>query len=296
MWLLLAGLAAVAFGLRGILYQWSAKQPMSRNAMLFGVYVSGLLITLCAGFAFGQTWSAGVWVGAAMGAMSYLGNASMYKGYATGKASIVAILVGMPPVLVVLGAFLFWGEKLTPVQTAAFAVLIAGALLIRASNDLSLSNLQGAGWGAAAMFCFACTDLLSKQATRTGADSLPTLTVMFATGALLFGLTWLADRKSSRDARPDESARDEAAAGRRWTTSRTLLWGLVVGLTNCTGMILVMPAFKLGVTGLVSAIIAMNALIVVLYARVVLKEPFHRLETVGIVCSLAGVFVLQLAG
>lgn len=298
MWLLFAALSAIAFGMRGILYQWSSRQPISRNAMLCGVYICGMVVTLGSALVLRQSWIAGTAVGAAMGALSYVGNASMYRGYATGKASIVAVLVGMPPAVVALAAFAFWGEKLTPAQTVAFAILLAGALLVRTSNGLSLRNLQGAGWGLVAMFGFAGTDLLSKQATRLDADPLPVLAVMFATGAVLFGLSWAAERRGRRKpTQADDVLRSRAAgeaAARRWTPSRAFGWGLIVGLTNCAGMILIMPAFKYGVTGLVSAVIAVNALFVVIYARVVLKEPFRRMETIGIAGSLAGVILLQL--
>ncbi|MNO06618.1 hypothetical protein D3C81_2284670 [compost metagenome] len=60
-------------------------------------------------------------------------------------------------------------------------------------------------------------------------------------------------------------------------------------------MMLVMPAFKLGVTGLVSVVIAMNVVFVLLYARFILKERFSRLEVSGLTCALIGILILRLA-
>jgi drug/metabolite transporter (DMT)-like permease len=59
-------------------------------------------------------------------------------------------------------------------------------------------------------------------------------------------------------------------------------------------MMLIMPAFRDGVTGLVSALIAMNVLIILLYARIFLKEKFSRLELIGMTLALAGMAILKL--
>jgi drug/metabolite transporter (DMT)-like permease len=73
------------------------------------------------------------------------------------------------------------------------------------------------------------------------------------------------------------------------------VWGLFVGLSNITGMILIIPAFRDGVTGLVSAIIALNVLIILLYARIFLKEKFSRLELIGMTAALLGIAILKLS-
>jgi drug/metabolite transporter (DMT)-like permease len=59
-------------------------------------------------------------------------------------------------------------------------------------------------------------------------------------------------------------------------------------------MLFIMPAFKLGVTGLVSTVLAMNVLIIIFYARIFLKEKFSRLEICGIACAITGVVILRL--
>lgn len=304
MWFVFAAASALCFGLRGILYQWTSQRPIDRNLLLFGVYLSGTLIVLGAnGFA-GQAWTQAAWIGVLLGLFSFIGNASMYKGYAVGRASLVALLTAMPPVVVVTLAYFLWNEKLNAVQLASFLVIIAGLLLIRYSSDISFRNLKGAQWGALAMLSFGLTDLTSKQATLLGAETLPVLTMMFTTGSLLFGVSWLAGRAKPAPAREAAAAADGAESGAAaaarpapapWSAGRTVIWGMVVGLTNVCGMMFVMPAFREGVTGLVSAIIAMNVVIVLLYARFGLKETFSRRETAGLVCAVAGVILLRLA-
>lgn len=308
MWFIFAAASAVFFGLRGILYQWTSQRPIDRNLLLFGVYLSGSVIALAINLFVGQHWSSSVWMGAVMGLFSFISNAAIYRGFAVGKAAIIAMFTGLPPVVVVILAYFIWGEKLNLWQTLSFVIIILGLLLIRYSNDISLSNLKGAGWGALAMLGFGLTDLSSKQSTLLGAETLPTLSLMYLTGTLLFGLNWYYARLKQAAVEAETAAAVETSTGSinraaatgqgaptvMWSIPKTLLWGMIVGITNISGMMLVMPAFKLGVTGLVSAVIAMNVVFVLLYARFVLKERFTTMEAWGLSAAIAGILILRL--
>lgn len=304
MWFLYAVLSALCFGARGILYQWTSQRPINRSLLLFGVYLSGGLIAWASNFIAGQPWTSGAWTGVFMGIFSFVANAAMYRGFASGKASIVALLTSLPPVIVTAGAWLLWKETLNIWQALSFVIIMSGMLLIRYSSGVSFKELRGAGWGLVAMLFFGLTDLSAKQATLLDASTLPALTVMYATGALLFGSAWLkekiqANRKDSalhgKPVTVSEAPAETANRPALWPAGRTLLWGMTVGISNIGGMMFIMPAFRGGLTGLVSAIIAMNAVIVLLYARVILKETFSRNETIGIICAVCGVIFLRLA-
>lgn len=308
MWFVFAASSAVCFGLRGILYQWSSQKPLDRNLMLFGVYLCGTGVAVIANIFTEQAWNKGALMGISMGVFSFISNASMYKGFAVGKASLVAIFTGLPPVVVVAVAYLLWGEQLSWGQMGAFIIILGGILLIRYSNDLTFSNLQGVQWAILAMLGFAFTDLSSKQSTMWDGNIFPTLTVMYTTGALLFLLSWrkqLLTEKSmnlvEKDLAEEELVEESLVQTnelpvKKWSSSRTLLWGIIVGFTNISGMMLILPAFKLGVTGLVSAIIATNVLIILFYVRVFLKVRFSRSEVSGITLAITGVILLRLLG
>ncbi|MBP1154811.1 MULTISPECIES: EamA family transporter [unclassified Paenibacillus] len=309
MWFVFAAASSLCFGLRGILYQWTAQRPINRDLLLFGVFLSGALIALSASLMTGQAWTKPVWIGVLMGLFSFLANGAVYKGFAVGKTSLVAMFTGLPPVVVVLLAYLLWGEKLNGWQSISFLIILAGIVLIRYSSDLSLNNLQGAQWGALAMLFFGLNDLAGKQSTLLDAASLPTLSLMFATGASLSGIIWLVRLKRNADTAHLRAAQETAAsaekavgaaaasntAAAQWPPGKTLLWGLVVGITNVIGMTLLMQAFKLGVTGLVSAVVSMSVAFVLLYARFVLKEKFSRLEAGGLLCAFIGIILLRLS-
>lgn len=319
MWFVLAAGAAFCFGVRGILYHWTAQRPVDRNMLLFAVYLSGTLITVAVNSYVGEPWNAGVWTGALVGFFSFVANAAMYKGYAVGRASVVALFTGLPPVVVVALAYLLWGETLAAMQFAGFFAVIAGLLIIRYGNDLKLGQFRGWQWGLVTMIFFGATDTAAKQATLVGASILPTLTMMYATGSLLFALMYAGSRRTARTKReePGQGAAAEAGAvagtgasaqevaetgasaqavtAKQWSAPRTLAWGLVVGITNVAGMMLLMPAFRDGVTGIVSAISATNLVFVLLYARLYLKEKMSRQEALGMLLALLGIAVLRLA-
>jgi len=286
MWVVYAFLAAVFFGVRGILYHWTSQRGLDRNLTLFGVFTTGAVLSLAASLASGQRWTASALIGIAMGAFSFAANASLYKGFAVGKASLVALLSGMPPAVVVAFAYFLWGETLTALQGAAFGLLLLSVALIRYSNEISLRNLQGVQWGLLAMFFFGFTDLASKQSTLAGADPLPTLFFMFLTGSSLFCASWL---WSLRRAGSGGEQRERVT----WGRGKTFLWGMAVGLTNAGGMIFLLRAFVDGITGLVSAVVAMNILLILAYTRVAVKVPFKRMEIAGIALAFAGMLLLR---
>lgn len=307
MWLVYALLAAFCFGARGILYHWTSQRPIDRNFMLFAVFLSGAVISLIGTFVSGQQWTLSVMVGILMGMFSFAANASMYKGFAVGKASIVAIFTGLPSVVVALLAFLLWGETLTIWQMLAFVIIVAGVLSIQYSDDMSINNLQGLKWGLLAMLFFGFNDTMGKQAMLLDADVLPTLVCMFTTGSLLFLGRWIIEQRktastSSTITRNETAAtteqeidsKVESAVKRPWSLSKVFGWGLVVGLTNVSGMIFILPAFKLGITGLVSAVVAINVLMILFYTRVTSRVKFTRLELTGIILAFSGIVLLKL--
>ncbi|SFD57278.1 hypothetical protein SAMN05216378_0485 [Paenibacillus catalpae] len=300
MWIIFSVLAALCFGLRGILYHYTSQLPLSRTVLLCGVFSMGAVICGVAAVLSGQPWTASALVGIQMGVFSFVANASMFKGFAVGKASLVAILTALPAVLVVMGAYVLWGEALKYTQLAAFVVIVMGILLVRYSNDLSLKNLQGAQWGLLSLVMFACNDLSGSWSTKLEAPLFPTLFFMFTSGSICYGVWWLKDRLSSKRfvlaaATADVSAAAEGAAtAKTWSERRTFLTGMLVGTTNAAGMMMIVTAFDLGKAGLVSAVTALNVLIVLLYTRFVVKERFTRLEVTGMACAFGGILFLRL--
>jgi len=299
MWLALALVAAVVFGLRGILYHWSALQPIDRNLVLLGTFATGSLICLSLGFILDQNWSDGSLLGLLMGLFTFGANLSVYKGFAAGKSSLPALFTSMSPVPVLLFSFLLWGETVNARQLAAFVIIVSGVVLIRYAGRQSLQRLQGMRWGLLALFFFALGDLSNKQASLAGGDPFPTLAYMWSVAAALFGSWWWIGRRRERRRRSLENQEEVGARDRpvrMWSDGKTFLWGSVIGLVNITGMVLLFLAFSMGVTGLVTAVVSLHVILILLYARFIVREPFRRTEMGGIALALGGMAVLHLFG
>lgn len=289
MWIVFALLATLFFGARGIMYQWTSQKNINGNLLLFGVFFVGFIISLSGKVLFDHQWYgwADLAVGLALGFGSFSGNAFLHKGFSAGKASLISILSGLTPLFVLFFAFLLWKETLTPIQLVGFFIIFGGLYIIRYSNDISLSNLQGAQWGLLAALSFAFNDLMSKQSTLLEADIFATLTAMFGFGSFLFAVNWLVKRKNTLS--------DLNAPTAHWSDLKTFGCGMLIGTTNVAGMGALISAFAIGTTGLVSAISGMNILIILLYSRIILKESFKRQEIIGLTAAFIGVIVLRLS-
>lgn len=291
MWLMYALFAAIAFGLRGVLYHKTSTLQLDRNLMLSGVFASGVIINGVIILVTGAQWSASSLVGIQMGLFSFAASACMYKAFAVGKASIVAILSSLQSVVVVVVAYLLWDEKLHAMQLLAFLVLIIGVVTIRYSSDISLSNMQGAQWALLTMLFFAGNDLSGKWSTMLQAERYPTMFMMFTTGTLCFAIWWLVEQRGKQ---AQTGVRQASGTVRRYSNRSTFVIGLGVGITNAVGMIFILQSFELGKTGLVSAVIAMNVVIILLYTRFVVRERLTKFEVIGMIVAICGILLIHL--
>ena len=291
MWLMYALFAAFAFGLRGVLYHKTSTLQLDRNLMLCGVFASGVIINGVIILVTGAQWSASSMVGIQMGLFSFAASACMYKAFAVGKASIVAILSSLQSVVVVAVAYLLWDERLHAMQLLAFLVLIIGVVTIRYSSEISLSNMQGAQWALLTMLFFAGNDLSGKWSTMLQAERFPTMFMMFATGTVCFGVWWLIEQRG-KAAQVAISAAKKTV--KRYSNRSTFGIGLAVGITNAVGMIFILQSFEIGKTGLVSAVIALNVVIILLYTRFIVKEPLTKFEVIGMILAICGILLIHL--
>lgn len=288
MWLIFALSGAFCFGIRGILYQWSSRRGFDSNTMLLGVYLSGTITSLSLGFILNEQWSKGALIGIVMGLFSFVANGSMYKSFSLGKASLVAVLTSLSSLIATIAAFLLWGEKLTLWQLAALIFMVGGIVLIRYSSELSLNDLNGVHWAILTMFFFGLTDTLSKQSVLWNAATFPTLSYMFITGSILFTIQRLRSMKKT----PSVLVHEQPVQA--YTPARTIAWGMFVGLSNVTGMFFMLTAMEGGPTGLVSAVSATSVLMILGYARFMLKELLSRRQWTGIAMAVLGLFVIRL--
>ncbi len=284
MWLIYALGAALFYGIRGIGYHWTATKKMDLGLMLFSVFITGAVGSNLIAWMRDDVWTPGSYVGILMGLFSFIGNFSLVKGFAVGNASLIAIMSGLPSVVVVWLAYLFWGETLSAVQWFSFLLIVAGIVIIRYSKELVSGNLRGLQWGLIVILAFACNDTSAKWTAVLGGEVFPMLSLMFTTGTLLFGGSLLVNRIRRKTADPSGSA----------STASTLWAGLAIGLVNLIGTTAITFAMQTGITGLVSAVTALNIVIILLYTHFVVKDRIYLKEWCGIAVTLSGIAVLQI--
>ncbi|MNW45382.1 EamA-like transporter family protein [compost metagenome] len=102
-----------------------------------------------------------------------MANTFLYKGYAIGRASVMAFFSGLTPVLVALLAALLWEETLTLTQLAGFCIIVLSLIVIRLGSRLHTGTYQGWQFGLVAIILYSFTDLLLKQALLYGVSILP---------------------------------------------------------------------------------------------------------------------------
>ena len=286
LWIVFSVTAAVFFGVRAILYQRATRHPLNPNMVLLGVYVAGFVWSLILLFIERPAWSSGAWIGVAMGVFSFTANVALLRGFAVGKASLIALLAGLPPVVVVLVALVAWNERLTWVQWGAFGLIVLGIAVIRFTKDMREGGLRGAWWGVLTLVAFGFHDLTGKLVTREAAPRLWALLVLFATASLLVLALEAARRTRARAIAAQPSPAP-------WPFARTFAFGLLAGTLHFFGTFLLMHAFETGITGLVSALVSLNVVLVIAYAGIVLRERFTRNTWLGMALALIGVIVLS---
>lgn len=288
MWLVFAALSSLHFAMRGILFQVYSRKPADRNVILIGMFFAGTIVSLICSLINPSPWNTYSLLGIVMGVLSFVGNSAMYKAYAVGKASYIALLISITPVVVTFLAYLFWQEVLTDFQLFALIILMGGIVLVRVSGDFTLHDHSGTGWAIVTIFAFAFVDLLSKQTMRYEAPVFHVALFMFSSGMWCFlinyGLVFLRKKTNAHWIGTHPSG--------RWSIVRCLCAGFTVGMAAAGGLIFSLPAMKLGHTGLVSAVINAQIILIVLYAAIFRRERVKLLEYVGIAIVLAGIVTL----
>jgi drug/metabolite transporter (DMT)-like permease len=297
MWLIYAILASFAFGLRGIIYQVLSHKPADRNLILLGMFITGTLVSLTASFLTNSIWSSPSLLGILMGVLSYVGNTAMYRGYSVGKTSIIALILGLPSVVVAIFAYFLWNEKLSFLQLCSLVIIVGGVLWLRKPTKFELVKHSGVGWGLLALFVFSLSDLTSKQAMLQHAHIFPFSFFMFITASCLFSANyWLSHSLTNTTS---ESADSEVVPGVEsfaigWSPIRTIVTGMAAGVVGIVGILLSMGAFRTGITGLVSAVMTSHILLIILYASIIQREKLKQNEIVGICIVLSGILILVL--
>jgi len=224
-----------------------------------------------------------LWLGFASGLFGTAGNLALFAALNEGgKAAIVFPLTALYPLITVLIAVSFMGERARWIQFVGIAFAIAAVVLLSAEPNSSVSQLEAllhfAPWllyGCVALAMFGLAGVFQKMATNH--VSAETAFAMFAGGfipvsMLICGLKpWPANIPTA-----------------------PMLWAMVGGLFNGLGVLVTLAAYrKGGKAAVVTPLAALYPVVTVLVAVAFLNEKLNAVQTGGIACAIIGGLLLS---
>lgn len=182
------------------------------------------------------------------------------------------------PFFVTLGAFVFFGQRFTPLFLAGLALALAGAgILMGDSFSLGGANLRGDALGVVTAVFYAAY-LLAVGRLRARFSTLTVMTISSAgTALVLVPVVWASG----------ESLIAETAAG--WAVLLGLAW-----LSHSGGQGLIAYALAHLPTAFSSVGLLLQPVVAAVLAWALLNEPMGAMQTLGMAVVLTGILLARL--
>ncbi len=202
-----------------------------------------------------------------------IGLAAFYRGMASGSISVVAPIAGAAAVVPVAYGLLT-GDRTSHLQQAGFAVVIAGVVLTSLERRIDAGRwAAGAGFGIVATLAFGVY-FVFLHAASTGDFLWPA----FLFRVVSTSLVWAGVLAFRTSLAPASAALPALAA---------------VGVFDTGGNTLFAAASTQGAVSATSVLASLYPVVTVLLARHRLRERIHRVQELGVVCTVAGVALVS---
>lgn len=263
---LLALVSAGAYGLSDFLGGLFSRRVSAWPVAVVGQTSSTVCAFAAAVVVGGTVAPADWWWGAAAGAGGGLGTAFLYRGFATGKMSVVAPISALGSAVVPVAAGLIGGDRPTALAWVGIVFAMPAIYLISRMDDNAVDVADGhgdavvdgilAGLGFGSMFA-----MFGQIGSDAGLYPL-VLTQLTSVGAII--VTAVALRQS-------------------WVPRQRESWkALSMGPLGTTATAAFLLATHLGLLSIVSVIAALYPALTVLLAASVLREHIHRAQAIGL--------------
>jgi len=187
----------------------AVHEVMPPIALAFWRWLGGFLVILCFAWphlrrdapALRRSWPS-VLLLAALGVAGF--SALIYIGLQSTSAINALLLQSATPLVILLGGFALFGDRVRPVQLLAIAISLAGVAIIVARGSpaalRALSLNRGDAWVVAAVLCYALYSTLLRL--RPAVHPLSFLAASFALGAALLLPFYVAEQLSGAQLLP----------------------------------------------------------------------------------------------
>ena len=202
-----------------------------------------------------------------------------FKGFEKGNVSIVAATMNLWVVFTMLFAFIFMGQRLSPIQTVGVLMIISGATLA----SLNWSEIRNKRFTLSAgvketiigAFFFGVFWNISEIITEEIGWLLTTLFVKFGIILFLLIFCFLVKREINLSG----------------TTTQTKYMLVLMGIVEVSAVAFINYGLTIGNAILVTPIASALSVVTITLAIIFLKEKITKLQGFGIVMAITGIIV-----
>jgi len=202
-----------------------------------------------------------------------------FKGFEKGNVSIVAATMNLWAVFTMLFAFIFMGQRLSPIQTVGVLMIISGATLA----SLNWSEIRNKRFTLSAgvketiigAFFFGVFWNISEIITEEIGWLLTTLFVKFGIILFLLIFCFLVKREINLSG----------------TTTQTKYMLVLMGIVEVSAVAFINYGLTIGNAILVTPIASALSVVTITLAIIFLKEKITKLQGFGIVMAITGIIV-----
>jgi len=274
-------LAAFGWGTGDFLAKLSSDKIGYLRTALYMQVVSGVFLIFFSLPDMPRLWQYPTATAAAaeLGVVSLVGLLALYKGFQTGKLSMVSPIVSGYPALTSLLAVLLLGETLTPMRGLGVVVTISGVVLVsvqsqRAAGAETTMKTSGIVYALLAFAVFVLLYLAIKLVVITLGVWLPILMLRWVSAGIL-GISLI-------------------ASGRSFAPPKLDSFRLVgpVAMLDTFGNIAYNSGVITGSIAIVSTLSGLFSAVTIGFAWLWLKERLARHQLIGVLAILSGVILI----
>jgi len=290
-WIIFIALATLLYGTLHFLYKVAKEKGLNAEMLVNVVGGTVALLALASLFAMresvlqaftSKTLQYAFFNGLCFG----LANLSAYAALGRSPAAIVFPVARLNTVLVMLIGVFFFKDSPTGLQYGGMALAVTVVLLVayeewRTNRDeYGKPRLSGLLFALMAALFFALSLTISKLAAISSESRLAYIAASYALIFCFTLITYMAKRIKPPYARAIRNG-------------QVLGFGMLIGLLNYVGYLLVLQAFVTGPLSLVQAIFSTSIVITIVLAYFVYKESFTIFRVVAVGCAIGSVVMIS---